>query len=154
MVLPFLLVFVVVFAILQKSKVLGENKRQIDSLVALVIGLLAVGLPVTRNFIVDFIPWVAVAVAVMLVFFILYGFVGGDLSGSNMPNGLRIGFGVLAGLFVLGILIYLTGLGDAIGRWFGVDESGGWTNIVVILLVIGAAVWVVIGKNGGGSTPP
>ena len=36
----FLLVFVVVFAILQKTKVLGDGKKQIDALVALAVALL------------------------------------------------------------------------------------------------------------------
>ena len=34
---PFLLVFVLIFAVLQKSKILGEDKKQIDSLIALSI---------------------------------------------------------------------------------------------------------------------
>ena len=37
MLLPFLLVFVVVFAILQKTKILGEEKAQIDAIVALLL---------------------------------------------------------------------------------------------------------------------
>ena len=43
MLLPFLLVFVVVFAILQKSKILGDGKAQIDAIVGLVIGLILIG---------------------------------------------------------------------------------------------------------------
>ena len=148
MVLPFLLTFIVVFAILQKSKILGADKRQIDSLVALVVGLLVVGLPVTRNFIVDFIPWISVGIAVILAFFLLYGFVAGDLSGTGMSKGMKIGFGVLAGLFVLGVLIYVTGLADEVGNWFGVNGEGGWTSLIIILLVAGAAIWVVVGKKG------
>ena len=39
-ILPFLLIFTIVFAVLQKAKILGEGKRQIDAIVALVVGLL------------------------------------------------------------------------------------------------------------------
>ena len=41
-ILPFLLVFAVVFAILQKTKILGEGKKQIDAIVSLVIGLIVI----------------------------------------------------------------------------------------------------------------
>ena len=41
-ILPFLLVFTLVFAVLQKSKILGDNKKQIDAIVSLVVGLLLI----------------------------------------------------------------------------------------------------------------
>jgi len=67
----------------QKSKILGEGKHQIDAITSLVIALLLIGLPVPRNIIIELMPWVAVGVAVMLVFFILYGFAAGDISGGG-----------------------------------------------------------------------
>ena len=39
-ILPFVLVFTIVFAVLQKSKIFGDDKKQIDSIVALVFGLI------------------------------------------------------------------------------------------------------------------
>jgi len=42
-ILPFLLVFFVVFAVLEKIKLLGEDKKQLNALVAFVIGLIFVG---------------------------------------------------------------------------------------------------------------
>ena len=41
-VLPFILIFTVVFAILQKSSILGKDKKQIDAMVALVFGLITI----------------------------------------------------------------------------------------------------------------
>jgi hypothetical protein len=147
MVLPFLLVFVLVFAILQKSKILGDGKKQADSLTALVIGLLVIGLPASRNFIVDFIPWVAVGLAALLVFFILYGFSQGDL--SSMPSGLKITFGILAGLFTIGVLIYVTGLWEKIANNVNFASEGLFSTVVLVLLVIGALIWVVISTKSG-----
>lgn len=149
-VLPFLLVFVVVFAILQKSQILGKDKRQIDALVALVIGLLVIGLPTPREFIVAFMPWLAVGIAVMLVFFILYGFVAGDL--TSMPNPLKYTFGALAGIFVIGVLLYVTGFGTTIVGWFdsGTFDSDFWLTAMIVVLVIGALVWAVLGGGKGG----
>ena len=51
--LPFILVFVICFAILEKSKILGNGVSRIDALVSLAVGFLAVSLPYSRDVIVD-----------------------------------------------------------------------------------------------------
>ena len=146
MLLPFLLVFVVVFAILQKSKILGEGKAQIDSLVALVIGLLLIGVKQPREIIVNLMPWMAVGVAVILVFLILYGLVAGDL--SKAPTWMKATFGILAGLFTIGVVVYVTGFYTVVSGWFSEGTSDIWSNVVMIILVVGAMiVAVVTGKN-------
>lgn len=141
MLLPFLLVFVVVFAILQKSKILGEGKAQIDSLVAMVVGLLLIGVKQPREIIVGIMPWMAVGIAVILTFLILYGFVAGDL--TKAPDWMKITFGILAGLFTLGVVIYVSGFHHVVAGWFSGDSTGQWSNVVMILLVIGAMVVAV-----------
>jgi len=147
MLLPFLLVFVVVFAILQKSKILGDGKAQIDAMVALVIGLLLIGLRQPREIIVGVMPWMAVGLAVLLVFFILYGFVAGDL--SKAPDWMKITFGILAGLFTLGVILYVSGFGSVVMGWFSSSGSSGiWTNVLMVVLVLGAmAVAMMSGKK-------
>jgi hypothetical protein len=150
MLLPFLLVFVVVFAILQKSKILGDGKAQIDAMVGLVVGLILIGFPQPRDILVGIMPWMAVGVAVILVFLILYGFVAGDLSGG-VPDGLKIAFGIMAGIFTIGVVLFISGLGPMIWDSFG-GESEIWMNIVMIVLVLGAvsiAVWGGKGSGGG-----
>ena len=70
-VLPFLLVFVVIFAILQKSKILGDEKKQIDAIVALVIGLIVISFGYATGVIVSLIPFLAVSAIIILVFLLL-----------------------------------------------------------------------------------
>ena len=150
MLLPFLLVFVVVFAILQKSKILGDGKAQIDAMVSLVIGLILIGVPQPRNIIVGIMPWMAVGVAVILVFLILYGFVAGDL--SSAPKWMKATFGILAALFTLAVVLYISGLGTIILDWLsGSGSSEVWTSVLMIVLVLGAMVVAVFGskKNKG-----
>jgi len=147
--LPFLLVFVVVFAILQKSKILGDGKAQIDAIVGVVIGLILIGVPGPRDIIVSLMPWMAVGVAVILVFLILYGFVAGDLSNMGKDKErtwvLPL-FGGMVGIFVIGILLYVTGLWEIVSSWFSSGESSDiWMNVVMIALVIGAALVAVLG---------
>jgi hypothetical protein len=144
--LPFLLVFVVVFAILQKSKVLGDGKSQIDAMVAFVIGLILIGFPQPRDIVVGLMPWLAVGVAVILVFLILYGFVAGDL--TSVPDWMKITFGILAGLFTIGIVLAVTGLWDYILNLLSDSgDSSIWMTIVMIVLIIGAAIVVVLGSK-------
>ncbi|MCR4285143.1 MAG: hypothetical protein NUV97_03825 [archaeon] len=152
MILPFLLVFVVIFAILQRSKIL-EN-AQVDAMVSLVVGLLLIGLPGPRDIIINIMPWLAVGVAVMLVFFILYGFAAGDISGSS--KWMKITFGILAGLFTIGIVLYVTGLWETIVGWFSGDvfSEGLWMSIVVVILVVVAMVFAVNGSKGSEGTTP
>ena len=155
MLLPFLLVFVVVFAILQKSKILGEGKAQIDALVSLAIALILITFGYQTGVIVDLMAWLAVGVAVILVFLILYGFVAGDL--SSMPTGLKVTFGILAGLFTLGIVVYVTGFWNIFIGWFsGVGNSELWMSALMIVLVIGAVIVAVTsgkGKNSNKNPP-
>jgi hypothetical protein len=140
MLLPFLLVFVVVFAILQKSKILGAGKAQIDAIVGLVVGLILIGVPGPRDILVGIMPWMAVGVAVILVFMILYGFVAGDLSkDENMPKSLKYTFLGIAAVFTIGVVLLVSGLHEKLWESFG-GNSDIWMNIVMIVLVLGVVV--------------
>lgn len=150
MLLPFLLVFVVVFAILQKSKILGDGKAQIDSIVALVIGLITIGYAYQTGIIVDLMGWLAVGVAVILVFLIMYGFIHGDL--SKTPDWMKITFGILAGLFTIGVVVYVTGFWNVVSGWFeGAADKGLVMNFIMIVLVVGAVITAVVTSKKGGS---
>lgn len=151
MLLPFLLVFVVVFAILQKSNILGKDKHQIDAMVALAIGLILIGVPGPRDIIVGIMPWMAVGVAVLLVFFILYGFVAGDLTGDNMPKSLKYSLGALAGVFTLGVILYISGWWDKIWDSFG-SSSEIWMNVVMVIIILAVVAVAVFGKNKSSSS--
>ena len=65
--LPFLLVFAILFALLEKTKVLGKEKTNINVLVALLIGLLLItqtNIILTIN---GFLPQVSLIFVVILV---------------------------------------------------------------------------------------
>ena len=57
-------------------------------------------------------------------------------------------FGILAGLFTIGVVVYVTGLYNFVGDWFSEGTSGIWSNVVMVVLVVGAMiVAVVTGKK-------
>ncbi len=142
-ILPFLLVFVLVFAVLRKSKVLGDN-QQIDALVSLAIALILVGTKTPRDYIVGMVPWLAVALVVLLVFGLLYGFVFTPTERNKVmkfPRFLR--YWILYGgiIFVLILVLVITGKWSAIADWFTSDSV--WQNIVV-LAIIGFGLWFIL----------
>ena len=150
MILPFSLIFVLAFAVLQKSKILGDDKQQIDAMVSLVIGLLLIGVPVARDIVVGLMPWLAVGLATMLVFFLLYGFVAGDLTNENMPKNMRNTFGALAALFTIAVLWNVTPLGDLIYGWLSAGASEDiWVSGVMIAVIIGVMAVAVKGRDWG-----
>jgi len=146
-VLPFLLVFVLIFAVLQKSRVLGEGKSKIDALVSLAIALILVGTPAPRNYIVEMIPWLAVALVVLLIFFLLYGFAAGSTkeSGFVIPGWMKNTILVLAIIFVIVLVLVITKTWDKLWDWLSGDGMGG---TVVMVIIVAVALWVAIGTGG------
>lgn len=139
-VLPFILVFVVIFAILQKSKILGEGKKQIDALVALVIGLLVVSFSYATGVIVSLIPFLAVGTVVILVFMLLYGMAFVKKDSFDLPDWVRGTIGILAALGVIIATLIATGGWEYIMDLYeGSDNGSFWiSNALIIALVIGA----------------
>lgn len=143
-VLPFLLVFVLVFAVLQKTKVLGDGNSKVDSLIALVIGLILIGAPQPRQYIVGIIPWLAVALVVLLILFLIYGFGASDAkTGLVLPDWFKKNSLWAAIVFVVIVVISVIIGWNSIGGWFDSE----WMGNVLVLLVIGVALWVAVGKR-------
>jgi hypothetical protein len=150
-ILPFLLVFAVIFAILQKSQILGKEKKQTDAIIALVVGLLVVAVGSVTNIITNLIPIMGVGVVVLLVFFVLWGFAF-KAEGFDVDKKVKWAIAGIAAVVVIVATLYYS------GGWAYLENliSGGgstWvTNIVFFVLVIAAIVVVVgFGKNEGSS---
>ena len=149
-VLPFILIFVVVFAILQKTQILGRGKKQIDAIVALVIGLIVISFGFATGVIVSLIPFLAVAIVIILVFMILYGMIYKE-GEFDLHKGVKIAFGIIIAIAVLIAAAIATGAWDYIKyNWFvGGDVSVIWTNIIFLVIVVGVIV-VVLWPGGRG----
>lgn len=149
LILPFILVFTVIFAILQKTEILGKDKRQIDALVALAIGLITVAYANVTGIIVSLMPFLAVSAVVILVFLILWGFsfVGDDK--FKVPNGVKIAFGILAALGTLIAVLYVTpAWGYVLNVIYGDESSALLSNVIVIVIIVGAVAAVIWKKKG------
>ena len=145
-ILPFVLIFTVVFALLQKSEILGKGKRQIDAIVSLVIALIVIAFANAIGIIVRLIPFLAVSVIIILVFLILYGMVFQGEDKFHLNKGLKITLGVLIGLAVVVAVLFSTGAWGYIkNEWlYGSDSSSIFTNIVFLIIVFAAIAIVVL----------
>jgi uncharacterized membrane protein len=155
MILPFLLVFVVLFAILQKTKVLGDGKRQIDALVSLVVALIVVAFGYATDVIINLMPILAVVAIVILVFMILYGMVFTQ-NKFEMNKWLRGGIGVIVGIVVIISVLVLTGGWEYLIDFYNAAGEGSAliTNIVFIVIIIAVVAFVIWGpkKEDGNSS--
>ena len=149
-VLPFVLVFTLIFAILQKTELLGEGKKQIDAMVGLVVGLILIAFPGARGIVVLLMPFLAVSIVILLVFMLLYGFFMGKKSGEDfLHKGWKYAFGTILAVGLLSYLIFISGNWDfVLGFFTGGGSSQIWTNIILIVVIVGA-IWVVV-RDGGG----
>ena len=144
-ILPFLLVFTLTFAILDKTRLLGEGKRQINAIISFVIGLILIGFPYAQQVIVKLIPFLAVSLVILFVFMLLYGFLSGNKSGDVLNKGMKIALGIIAGLAVIVAVLWVTGSWDAVYNTLvrGDSSSKIWLNVLLIAL-IGGAMAVVL----------
>jgi hypothetical protein len=151
-ILPFLLVFAVVFAVLQKTEALGKDKKGVDAIVALVIGLIVIAFGKATGIIVNLIPFLAIGLIVIFVFLVLWGFVykPGEF---NTPNGVKWAIGVVVAIFVVIIVLVVTGGWGSITDIIQSGEANaiiGW--VIGIVVVIGAVLAIILGGgNSNGS---
>jgi hypothetical protein len=148
-VLPFILVFTLVFAVLQKTKILGDGKKQIDALVALAIALIVVSFGYATGIIISLIPVLAIGVVVILIFMLLYGMsFHGDF---KMHDNVKWTIGILAAIAVIIATMVATGAWDYVVDLFQTGGGGTFniTNLIFVVIIAIAVALVVMGGGGG-----
>ena len=156
--LPFMLIFVMVFAVLQKTKIIGEGKRQFNTIVAVVMGLMVVIPHVTGTYppgkdVVEIIntalPQVSLLVVVLLSALLLIGvFAPGVMFGGTI-------LGVVFGFISLAAVVYI--FGDAAGVWkatgmFRFLGDPDTQAIVIVISVFALIIWFITREEGRGDT--
>ncbi len=65
---------------------------------------------------------------------------------------MKILFGVLAGLFTIGLVVVVTGLWPVFKGLFAAGGSELWGGIIMVVIIAGAIAVVVTSSKGGGSS--
>ena len=146
--LPFLLIFVIVYAILQKTKILGEARKNLNVIIAVVMGLLVVIPHVTGRFtadsdpvliINDALPQLSIVLVAVIFLLILIGVFGQEyvFLGVTMP-----GWITLASLIIIVLIFggsagwWDSGFGTTLENFFGTEGVAIFIMLVVFGLII------------------
>jgi len=143
-VLPFLLVFVLVYAILQRSKILGDNDKT-NVILAIVIGFIFVTFSYAVDITTRLMGILGIAAVVILCFMLLLGFVYGE--NFKMNKGLRVTFGILIGITLTVSMLVITGYWDYV---LDAATGGSGSNIVatvIFIAIIVGAIFLVTEKK-------
>jgi len=150
-ILPFVLVFTLIYAILEKSKILGEGKHQINSIISLVIAFILIAVPSARAVIVNVIPIIAVLAVILLVFMLVLGFVGATSKEGNLNKGLKIAVSIITGIVLIIAVLWSTGwLEKVISGAKQPDAGVIWQSIIFIIIIIAVMVIALSGKGKEG----
>ena len=152
--LPFLLIFVIIFALMAKTRVLGEDKKKYNLIVALVVALLVV-IPHVLNYyppngdVVEImnqsLPQVSLIAVAVIMLLILVGLFGGEAKwmGSSLSGWIAI----------VAFIIVLIIFGGAAGWWqnwswlytfFGAESIA----VIVMILIFAIIVWWITRGEG------
>lgn len=146
--LPFLLSFFVVFAILERSKLFGENKKQLNSLVSGVISLIFVSAVYPKLVVGNLILFLTVALIAVFVILLIWGFIfseGGK--GFEPAPWMKIVLGVISGIAFLIAILWATGWSKKLGSF--VSDTGLSSSVFVnILFVVVIAVALALTLGG------
>jgi hypothetical protein len=147
--LPFLLVFFIIFAILEKTKLLGEGKTQINALISFVIGLIFIAAFNYSAVVNNIVLFAVIAIVVLFVGLLLWTFLSGE-AGLSLGDNKGFRTVLLVALFIavgIGVIwafgIPLSTISNSLFNQ--VWSQPFWTNLIFIVL-IGAAIAIAIGS--------
>lgn len=150
--IPFILIFTIVFSTLEKTQILGIAKKGMNTIVALAIGLLVViphiigayppGKDVVEimNTFIPNISLVAIAVLMALILAGVFGFqfIGGQMTGAVL-------------IFSAIVVIYY--LGQAMGWWHVLlpGLSSETKALIIAILIFGLIIWFITRDDNKGN---
>jgi hypothetical protein len=141
-ILPFLLIFAVVYAILGEIPTFKEKKGPM-LIIALAIGLLSLQLGYVSAFFQIIFPSLGIGLSILLVALIL---AGSFIPGEGSYKWIFFGLGAL--IFLIITFSSLSGL-NFVGSYWWQDYMG---MIIVGLIIAGVIVAVVLGGKGSSSS--
>jgi len=160
-VLPFLLIFTIVFGVLEKTRIFGTEKfkdqdvprKNLNSVVAFCIAFFVVAASNVVKMIQVSLPAVALILVVIIIFLLLFGALMGQ---EDLVGGINLwkhkGF---KPFFIIGIMtalaaIFLAGFGilDDIIAYTGTNITGTFATSIILFVIAILAVWFVTNRSG------
>lgn len=152
--LPFILVFTIVYAVLQKSKILGskQDAKKFNVILALVMGasvvfphVLGVYPPMSDPVVIinNSLPHISVVIVAIIMVMLLLGVFGSELNlGGTSLNSIIVVLSAATVIYVFGTSAGFFGNGNfPIWLWFLADP--GTQSLLVMVLVFGLIIWMI-----------
>ena len=148
LILPFLLIFTIIFAVLEKSNILGKDKKNFNVIISLVVSLSVVIPHITGSYPSDFdvveiinifLPQIALISVMLIMMLILIG-----IFAPAAAAWVAIAGAIIVFLLFLGTTNFLYGV-NWISDIFGEDV----VSVAVMLLVFGLIIWFITGSGKG-----
>lgn len=148
-IVPFFLIFTLVFAVLQKTNILGQDKKNLNAVLALVMGLTVIIPHSTGRYsmgydpvdiINAFLPSVSLLIVAFVMLLLLIGVWGGDARWAGGSPSAMIA--LLSAIAIVWIF------GSAAGwwqgwNWFNSRFGSDTISLIIILLVFGVVIWFI-----------
>ncbi len=139
-VIPFLLIFAVVFAILKKTGILGDDNDGILAIIAVAIGLLSLQFDFVSKFFSVIFPRFGIGLSLFLILMILVGFFVPKRDVDKK------GFAIIGWVIGLGVVFWSL---NSWGEWSQFGFGGWFTNnfwaIIILIVVVGTIIGVTKG---------
>jgi hypothetical protein len=150
-ILPFILVFTITYAILQKAKILGDGKKNFNVVVAFVLGLLFVVPHVLGTYPLGYdpvqvlnetLPSISLVAVAAIMLLLLMGIFGTGFAASAKP---------IIAIIAVSFVAYI--FGASLNLWRGPYDIFYWwttetTELLLIILVFGLIVYFVTKEPG------
>ncbi len=157
-ILPFILIFTIVFAVLQKTKILGEKSKNFNVVISLVMGMSVVvphvlwgsgdptsiylsnGFVDVVNVINHALPQVSTILVAILMVLLIFGIWGSKVRlGSNSLSG-------IIALFAFASVVYI--FGSAAGwwvlpNWLYILQDPDTQALVITILIFAIIIWFI-----------
>ena len=151
-ILPFLLIFTLTYAVLQKTRILGQKSKNLNIIVALVLGLLFLQNTFLLASLQNFLPNVSFFIVGILMFLLIVGVIMGDsFTGGFNSVGWATGIALAALLWALFSEpgFEYTNFQDFLYGFFGTEALP-----IILFVIVVIAVIVIANMSGDDQIPP
>jgi hypothetical protein len=122
----FLLVFVIIYAMMETVKALGEGRKSLHAMIAVIIAFIVSMSSGVVAVIQSFTPWFTILI--LIIFFILFAVKMFGVSNDTITEGFAKNKSILTWIIILTVVILLFSLGSGFGqKTLEQGQSGGST---------------------------
>jgi len=146
-ILSLVFVFVIVYALLLKTKLLGDSVA-INLIISFIVSVIFAVFVGTREYVETVTPWFVVLIIALFFILVIVGFSGIKSGEIIKPGFVWVFIILLIGVFILAaISVFPSSVGNA---WDSLSnfviENGRISGAVILLIIAGLVAWVIVKK--------